>query len=424
MFRLLFLIFVALVALSVTAIFLAVEKVPHVVVDSSQQIESADSVSALLTQVRNTVRDRHRSQTLFITREQLNSLAGVLQRARPDIVSQVSLYQDSAIVKLSYQLPAPLTGRFLNISIPILAADKLVLGAVDLGSLTLPGDWVLRALTWFGDWYTNSSIATQSLQQIRSIDFDEAQARVQVGPVDTLIQALKASTNGLGSDANEELRKRTAHYVSYLNRLPPEFSLQERSLADYMQKVMAEAYRRTQEGEVVRENEAALLALAIYAGNHRFASFVGNVQHSPDKAARPLRWPVLAGRQDLSLHFLYSLAIKLLSEQGISVAIGEFKELMDRSPSGSGYSFVDMAADLAGVELALVATDPVTAPLVQERLALGQSEVVFFPDINGLPEGLDKQGFAERFGAVDSPEYRAMMEDIRQRILRLPLYSS
>ncbi len=41
--------------------------------------------------------------------------------------------------------------------------------------------------------------------------------------------------------------------------------------------------------------------------------------------------PVLANRKDLSLHFIFSAAIKLLSEQGISVAVGEFKELMDKN---------------------------------------------------------------------------------------------
>lgn len=132
--------------------------------------------------------------------------------------------------------------------------------------------------------------------------------------------------------------------------------------------------------------------------------------------------PVLALRKDLSQHFIFSAAIKLLSDQGVTVAIGEFKELMDRVSAGSGYSFVDLAADKAGVNFADYLTDPDTASLAQSRLAQSVNEALFFPTIEHLPEGLNTDAFIQTFTAVDSPEYKAMIADIKARLKQLPLY--
>ena len=116
--------------------------------------------------------------------------------------------------------------------------------------------------------------------------------------------------------------------------------------------------------------------------------------------------------------------MKILSEQGLSIAIGEFKELMDRSDEGSGYSFVDLAADFAGVEFAIVATNPSSASSVQTLLAGTTNENVFFPNIDGLPEGLSKSDFTRIFTEVDSHEYLEMVRSINQRIAELPIHQS
>jgi hypothetical protein len=60
---------------------------------------------------------------------------------------------------------------------------------------------------------------------------------------------------------------------------------------------------------------------------------------------------MLGGRQDLRLHFIVSLGIKVIADSGISFAAGEFKELLDALSGGSGFSFADLAADRAGPTL-------------------------------------------------------------------------
>jgi hypothetical protein len=164
------------------------------------------------------------------------------------------------------------------------------------------------------------------------------------------------------------------------------------------------------------------MALAIFTGHYRFANFVGEVQPVVGKIAQPKAPAILAKRVDLNQHFIFSAAIKILSEQGLSIAIGEFKELMDRGKGGSGYSFVDLSADYAGVKFAQTATEPEKALQLQNMLAGISSENVFFPSIKGLPEGFNKAEFTQRFGEIDSPEYLKIVNDIHNRVDSLAIH--
>ena len=106
----------------------------------------------------------------------------------------------------------------------------------------------------------------------------------------------------------------------------------------------------------------------------------------------------------------------------MTMAIGEFKELMDRARGGSGYSFVDLAADMAGLRFAQVASDPLKARRLQERAVASLAERDILPYIGGLPEGLSKAEFEHFYGRVDSPEYRQQVAEIDERINALAVY--
>ena len=83
---------------------------------------------------------------------------------------------------------------------------------------------------------------------------------------------------------------------------------------------------------------------------------------------------------------------------------------------------MDLAADMAGVRFAELATDPLFAEQVQKTLAANDTESLFFPPLDGLPEDLDKLQFVREFGHVDSPAYKRTVSDIEQRINKLAVY--
>jgi len=193
----------------------------------------------------------------------------------------------------------------------------------------------------------------------------------------------------------------------------------------YLVPLFALARERSASADPVVENQAAILALAMYCGTLAFENLIGKVR-KPSRHRR--HWPrcrrnTLAGRHDLMLHFVYSAALKLAAESGLAFAVGEFKELLDSSRGGSGFSFADLAADRAGIRLAETALDSEAgARHVQAALAGAADESVYFPDISGLAEGLDEQAFRRDYRSLDDPAYRAAVDGLDDRISRLPAY--
>jgi hypothetical protein len=124
-------------------------------------------------------------------------------------------------------------------------------------------------------------------------------------------------------------------------------------------------------------------------------------------------------------HFVYSAGITLATRQGIGIAAGEFKELLDSGNGGSGFSFADLAADRAGVRFVVAAiSSESTARHLQQSIVVNNSEGAFFPDITGLAEGLSEVQFKQRYGSTQSESYRKQVALIDQRIARLPVHQS
>jgi hypothetical protein len=415
---LLLLIIIAVLGLFVTAI----EHQPLVVANSGKQVNQAESVKNLMKQLSDSVRNRTNKQNINISQEQLNSLVGFAQRAHGNINGQVYINANSANILASYQLPKNPIGEYLNVDILLLPGPGIKISHVKVGSINVPGNLALNSLIYLANWYTQSDIASQFLQQVEFVSMTERQIQLSVLPLEQFLRELNNIKQGVGGSSDEEMRLRTAYYLKQLSILGVGKRSTPQSLAEYIGPMFTWAKNRSSYETAPKENEAAILALAIYAGHHRFANLVGDVQPNRDKVALPNAKPILKSRADLNQHFIFSAAIKILSEQGLSLAIGEFKELMDRSDDGSGYSFVDLAADFAGVEFAVSATSLSSASSLQNILAANTDEETFFPSIKGLPEGLSKKEFNQKFTEVDSPEYLKMVRNINLRIAALPIH--
>lgn len=405
--------------------WLMVDSHPKMQQSALAGLNDAESVNALLQQLQSSVVDRKTPHTITLTKAQLDSLIAFAERAKPQLKGEVRLASKLSTLNLTYQLPDLLGERYINFSAALLPSDGLIIKSVNIGDIHLRGDWALWLMTFLVDGWTQSDIGSFAIQQVQSVTMQASQLSVSLLPLDGLLRELNELQHGLNVEQDEWLSRRTAHYLQFLARYSvgndSVYLNKQPSLGIYLKAVMQHV-GKSPERSISQENEAALLALTIFAGHHRFGNFVGSVQADPDRAVRPPNPTLIAGRRDLSQHFIISAGLKLLSEQGVTNAIGEFKELMDRVLGGSGYSFVDLAADLAGVALAQAAINPETALQTQQRLADNAEESSFMPSIDGLPEGLDKLSFVERFGEVNSPAYNQQVELISQRIRQLPLY--
>ena len=414
------LIFIGVILLCIH--FLVLSAVPTVVISSAQQVDNAQSVNDLLDDVSNVLYQKHLGHQITLSEAQAHSLLGFMQRAYPSFSGNIQLNRGKGELDISVAVPQWFTVRFLNLRLVLNSNRYVDIESLSLGKISLPGNSVLKLVTWLVNTYTNSTIATQAQAQINEVIFNPEYVSVSILPMQQFLKDLKRVRESIDFGGDPSLGLRINHYLNFLMNEQSIPKSHSNSLSLYVREVLLEAQIQSTLETAHLENEAAIFALAIYAGNPRFANFLGVIPPQKQQILSGKFIPTLASRRDLSQHFIFSAAIKLLSDQGATVAIGEFKELMDRVSTGSGYSFVDLAADKAGVVFADYLTHPDTASVAQHRLAQSASEAIFFPMIEHLPEGLNTDAFAQTFTAVDSPEYQAMIDNIQARLKELSLY--
>ena len=125
----------------------------------------------------------------------------------------------------------------------------------------------------------------------------------------------------------------------------------------------------------------------------------------------------LYGRHDLSQHYWVSAALAVLSDDTRSMTVGIAKELMDSTPGGSGFSFVDLAADRAGTLFTVAATrDQGSARAMQARIRGGVAIEDFMPDPLDLPEGLSREEFQTKYGGLGGERTKKVVEEVRRRL--------
>ena len=110
-----------------------VQSSPIVKAQSSQQVEHADQVLSLFSDLRHSLKYRYQAKTLRVTHKQAESLVGFVQRAVPSVRAEFDFDQHSALVKFSYQLPSWLFSHYINATVRILPDSKLTIDEVGLG---------------------------------------------------------------------------------------------------------------------------------------------------------------------------------------------------------------------------------------------------------------------------------------------------
>lgn len=422
--RSLLIVVLLLVALLIGTVVLMVETTPSLEARGAEQLADADTVHALLSQIESSINDRHQAHNIVVNRQQFDSIVGFLQRAKPDFRGAVAIQPEGTRVQLSIALPVVFFDGYLNIDSTVLPANRFALDNVKIGDLRVPGDMAVSLVEWLVNRWTDSNIATQARLQVERVSMTHQQVAVSLQPLDGFLKQLNEVKNGLSVDQDDALRDLTAYYLRYISWQDIALKDTPQPLSDYIRLLMKRVKQRSSDSDAVEHNRAAILALAIFVGHHRVANFVGDVQPNADKALKPASPPTLRGRNDLARHFIISAALKVLSEQGVTLAIGEFKELMDRAMGGSGYSFVDLTADMAGVAFADAGTSPHTAIDFQNVLSELRGDDDIMPPIDGIVEGLSKAEFVKQFEKVDSEAYLQEVEKIKTRLSAIPLYQT
>lgn len=242
--------------------------------------------------------------------------------------------------------------------------------------------------------------------------------------------ALTVSTIGLAAwgvstrvpgDVYEAWRGTALHVLDAANDVPDG----DEGFLRLLQIAFAHAEDNSHGTDAILPNRAAILALGLLLGDDTVARIGGRGGDIGSQAERNrLRHRIrLDGRADLSRHFWVSAALTVLADEPRAMMIGLSKEVMDSTPGGSGFSFIDMAANAAGIRLAVAATrsqESARALQARVRLAVGGGDL--FPSIVELPENISRDVLQAEFGGLGGVETRRLLIEIDRRIAALALY--
>jgi hypothetical protein len=198
------------------------------------------------------------------------------------------------------------------------------------------------------------------------------------------------------------------------------------SFLPLLRLAIRKAYEQADAETGADEFTAALLALAKACGAVDFRMIVDPA--AGEASADLGRWRTdchrltLHDRIDLRRHFVVAAAIKAASNRGFAISLGEFKELYDSLSGAGGFDFTDIVANNSGIRLAnlFLSRPHAEWPELLERM---QTEHDVLADLDDIPGVMPREQFQARFGDIDSPAYRAMIDLIEARIDRTALHA-
>jgi hypothetical protein len=124
------------------------------------------------------------------------------------------------------------------------------------------------------------------------------------------------------------------------------------------------------------------------------------------------------GRHDLAQHFMLSCALTAQLGPSAAEQLGIAKEIKD-AHGESGFSFVDLSADMAGVAFAAHVLD---GKISLDKLADSFNIRDYMPDIKDLKEGISWKEFTDDYGSLSDNRFQKIRAEIQKRILDLPCY--
>jgi hypothetical protein len=402
---------------------LAVETAPRVVDPGPPDAAAAARTRDLAESLQALIETEAAAGSWSVSEAELDAVLASAQRLSPGLFGTARVAPDGVAVDVSAGPPLMPGGLWANLHLALAPSEHgLEIAAARIGRLPLPpalarAGLVLALDRLLGDGLGSAAVAGVTAVRVAppsltvALDFGE-------GGSDFFDRLRSRAHAAAGPDA----RARVYHQLWFLDRMARSGELPRHgSVLPYFAQVIGVAERSG--GDPLQEMRAALYALALYCGDADFGQAIAVTVPAHMRERQNRCGPTtLAGRHDLKRHFVISAGLYAASSGRASFGMGELKELLDSNEGGSGFSFDDIAADLAGARFAaaFLAAPPADWPAM---LASIDDDAALLPALDGLPSGLGEAEFRRRYGDVDSPAYAAMVEEIRARVDALPLYA-
>jgi hypothetical protein len=179
-----------------------------------------------------------------------------------------------------------------------------------------------------------------------------------------------------------------------------------------LSELVRRTFARRQGTNLQEHNRASFVALSLAVVGRRAEPLLPSGAELRRKCDFPAGALRLQGRADLAMHWTLSAGLTSVLGSQAAENLGEWKELDDSLPDGSGFSFVDLAADRAGVQTARLALEPGAAAETKAQLSQATEDDLLPRTLLRAPEGLSDVSFQERFGTLERKRYRDAITQI------------
>lgn len=297
------------------------------------------------------------------------------------------------------------------------------------GQLPVPKQLIRLAERAAGYRLASSSDASQELMEARrhiaayNLDNNQLHLRLQWEP-EVLSRIRSQAQQILLSD---EDRQRIIAYHTLIHDIAAQANEVRRqvSLQMFLPPLFQLAHQRSMQpgADAVAENRTLLQALSFFVNDLSIERVLGSRpgETLPDN---PSMIVMLYQRHDLSRHFASAAAIAASAGVGIAEVLSNSKEVHD-ARYGTGFSFSDMTANVAGAALGELSTkDPAGARQLQQRMMNATAESDYMPEPLTDADGMDEENFVARFGDRTSAAYQQQLKEIEQSVMTLPLYNT
>lgn len=354
--------------------------------------------------------------TIELSEADLNLATNYLLNRYTKSAVDIHLKKNTLRFTVTMTLPDNPLGKYLNISFRLGNDNNDSLPSITkfkVGKLLLPADlsaWIVDNIIRHSSLNEYFILATRPL---KSVQIEQNKVTITYfSNLNTLIEAKNFLTNRGDAATYLVYQQKLAEIITHHD---PEWRL---SLAELLKPLFELAYQRSTLDNAIEENRIAIFTINDYVNKGIMP------QSSTAVSTNGKHYPAfLYKRIDLAQHFIGSAAITASANGQVSKLFGEEKELSD-AKIGSGFSFIDLAADKAGTRFGELATSSAeSARKIQQAMSRINDYSDFMPDPRDLPEHMNEDQFKQRFGSVSSPEYLEISKQIDARIAAMPLYT-
>jgi len=366
-------------------------------------------------QIISTTRLRQRGvKTLTLNEKDLNIATSYILNRFVDNHSKVTISPEGLNFLFSIKLPENILGKYLNINFKLSKRQGFpVITNLSFGKFTIADELAGLIIENIINYSQLKQYYLLLGRYIKGITINSKQVKITylMTPASYI-----AAQNYLLEHADNNM---FAVYQRKLNDVVRAYNPSRRlSLADLLRPLFQLATQRSTLENSIAENRAIIFIVSAYVNSREVFKFL-----SYDLRHRPIIYPAfIYQRTDMAKHFMTLAAVTSSGSTYLAHLLGQEKEMVD-AKQGSGFSFVDLAADRAGMYFGRMATSsPKNALKFQQAMANIKDYTAFMPEVRDLPENMNKQKFKAQFDSVYSPAYQDILRKIDTRISSCPVY--